>query len=136
MLVLLPPILFSAASLNPPRPIDTSDAAQQELSSRLVVAIASAVHSGGAHVSAADVDQLHIIATMLNSFLPTMSSGYVYRWGRCPWCLGQLQAATVTKRTCCWGRQAVRTYTSVWTHGSGLGLLVWLGLHASPVPLC
>lgn len=67
------------ASLNPP-PSATGSASQQVLvKSRLVIGIAAGIHSGGADVSAGNVDQLQLVKIMFRSFLPTVNPGYVYR---------------------------------------------------------
>lgn len=67
-------------SLNPPNS-NVSGVRKLELSNRLTIGIAAAVHSGGSPVS---IKELHIIKTTVASFLPTACPAYTYR-SESPW---------------------------------------------------
>lgn len=82
-------------SLNPPSS-NVSGVRKLELSNRLIIGIAAAVHSGGSPVS---IKELHIIKTTVASFLPTARPAYTYRSGP-PW----MQKSA---HTCCDSLEAV-----------------------------
>lgn len=92
--------LPAAASLNPPNMSSLPLAARQELNSRLVVAIVLGIHSGGANVTAANVDQLHVVKTAFTGFLRTVHPGYVYRYQGVS-CAHQVVCKRVACLICC-----------------------------------
>lgn len=70
---------IAVSSLNPPSPALSSAIEQLEMDSRLIIAIATGVHSGGKPSGQVDINGLHIVKTTLRSFVRTARTAYVYR---------------------------------------------------------